>query len=95
MLLPKNLLRMLIEWIRTGDWQFLRENAPAAAGCASPDAAHNEGRFVVVLAIRGMIHSGAEGRIDQAATRADRTGLARHLPLKWYGHVLRDAGHQA
>ena len=95
MLLPKNLLRMLIEWTRTGDWHFLRENAPAAAGCASPDAAHNEGRFVVGLAIRRMIHSGAEGRIDQAATRAGRTGLARHLPLKWYGHVLRDAGHQA
>ena len=95
MLLPKNLLRMLIEWTRTGDWHFLRENAPAAAGCASPDAAHNEGRFVVGLAIRRMIHSGAEGRIDQAATRAGRTGLARHIPLKWYGHVLRDAGHQA
>ena len=80
MLLPKNLLRMLIEWIRTGGWQFLRENAPAAAGCASPDAAHNEGRFVVVLAIRGMIHSGAEGRIDQAATREAAQallGLAR------------------
>ena len=95
MLLPKNLLRMLIEWTRTGDWHFLRENAPAAAGCASPAAAHNEGRFVVGLAIRRMIHSGAEGRIDQAATRAGRTGLARHIPLKWYGHVLRDAGHQA
>ena len=95
MLLPKNLLRMLIEWTRTGDWHFLRENAPAAAGCASPDAAHNEGRFVVGLAIRRMIRSGAEGRIDQAATRAGCTGLARPRPLKWYGHVLRDAGHQA
>jgi hypothetical protein len=71
---------MLIEWIRTGDWRLARENAPAAAGCASPDAAHNEGHFMVVLAIRRMILSGAEGRIHQAATREAAQallGLAR------------------